>query len=108
MFDSVAQGGPGHRLPVGPEKTLQGGSITITNLPEHPSHGFVYEVVRMVYQHLRNTEGVPGLPLPNGVQGCYHRDPLLPEGGGGGKTIEESVLPGVDVGPENLRCRCIN
>lgn len=65
LFERVAEHGTRHRRCVCVEKGDESALITFPHLAQHPTDGFVHEIVRVVEQKLAERERVGEVVLPN-------------------------------------------
>ena len=115
-FDGIAQGCPWQCGAVCLQKRIERGEMSLADLAQHPTAGFMNQIFGIVPQHEGNFERVFEVVAADEVQGCDHGDAALPEIGRacpvlerlagsieeitahdcGGRTVDE--IPIVDVG----------
>ena len=84
------------------EKRILRLKIPLADLPEHPAHRLVNQIVLMAQKELRKLERLCEVPLPDEVEGGHHRDALPPEVPRMGQLPQDTSVLVVDVSSQHF------
>ena len=79
FFNGIAQHGPRHGLVVLPEKSLRCLLIALADLPQHPAHRLVNEIVPVGKEKGGDGQAIVKVVFLDEMQGGDDGDPPFPE-----------------------------
>lgn len=100
MFDGVSKHGARHVVGVSLEECEERRAIALADFAEHPTAGFVDQVVRVVQESLAEGDGIFEVVVADEVQGSDDGHTSLPEDFGPSKLMEGSAWAGEEEGSE--------